>query len=1100
MIILFEENEQKFDSLGLGVLTSATRCEVEEKLNDKFEVVMDYPVNGENYAKLTQQRIIFCKPNPYDNYQPFRIYSISKPLNGIVTINAQHISYDMIGLPVTSVNGKTLLETLTQIQNEYYEDPNDDTKSRKYGVIKGLKNPFVLSTDITSPKSFKTTQPYNMRALLMGGDNSILSVYKAEVKFDKFNVRILAKRGSDRGFQIRYGKNMTELTQESSDEELCDGIYPYYHSESSSEETQSSDTFKQVYIVGSKPFQDGWLSYTDGGQPYHPIDETPVQIASKGDHNGEVYSWNDSTQRYVKRIYNEQITLIQGIMEPEWMSIDWTKIPRVVCVAKKRGYFKKTTDTDWGDIKSVGDTILDESILGGNIASSMIMCFSEVIPTASESTTETVSSVVHVELDNPIMWLDKTDARNMKHHKVLPVDLTSEFNSSDTDDNSGPTQELLKSKAEKYITEHDIGKLKTTITVSFIDLSRADGYSNIEPLEKVMLGDNVKVIYEDLGVNEYLRVISTKYNALNDSYISIELGVKKDKLSNDAVQTGDNVSSLTNDVGYADVTTVKKLIADTVTANYIEAKSAKLSKAQLEYLSVQKVECSGIIEASQFTLDKLVAKLLISDEAKIAKTLTAGEIKVSGDIDIKSGQIYIRDKGDGTVFEVDRQGNMIANSVEITGGALNIGNGAFEVNIDGDLFAQNAYIKGHIDADSGSIANFTISENYLYSGEIGKQNSVMLSSGYFTDIPELANGDDRTWAFLAGNSLGITVDGILYANKVVVSGGETTGEEEKRHTFELNDSGMSAQNIKLSGTIEANGAKIAGFSIEDYIDEYSDNKITAIHYGTFGQNGSVYISPGYGGNLDVSGNRNYSWAFSAGSNFGVTTNGDIYANSGHIGPLDITSDNMIFKDGTEIENAVINIASKPTEYWGEQYYFGAPYLFARTARFDLAYVSSFFEHTLNPIFLYMDGDGVHFKQNYVDKTDMSLNTTYIGSIGIDEIYKIPTIDGISYDKYTKKYSKYDDFNNDSGRRLYNPKWKYKEIDVGSSGSSISLTDDRHIYAAHASIIGEPPGSSWESVPLILTYISNDKKTLYLRVRNSAGSNVSAKVALMYLIS
>ena len=52
MIILFDENELLFQSLGLGLLSDAKSCIVKEGLNDSFELEMQYPLTGSNFSKL----------------------------------------------------------------------------------------------------------------------------------------------------------------------------------------------------------------------------------------------------------------------------------------------------------------------------------------------------------------------------------------------------------------------------------------------------------------------------------------------------------------------------------------------------------------------------------------------------------------------------------------------------------------------------------------------------------------------------------------------------------------------------------------------------------------------------------------------------------------------------------------------------------------------------------------------------------------------------------------------------------------------------------------------------------------------------------------
>lgn len=770
MIILFEENETEFANLGLGILRDAISCVVKESLNDEFTLSMEYPAKGSNFDKIKENRIIYCKPNPYDNAQAFRINSISKVINGTVTIDAVHISYDTNSIPVKAFSATSLQDVILKIQN---------------GSV--VHNPFILTSDIMYSRTYKTTAPYNLRALMLGDEDSIATKYNAEFKFDNYHIYILAKRGADRGAVVRYGHNMTDINHTQTTDLLYNGVYPYYHTETEKTESTSSDEFKQVYIVGSKPFQDGWLSYTKDGEPYHPMDTSPVQVATEGDYYQKVYCWNEIYNVYQEKVYNEMVSLVQGVIEPTWISIDWSKFPKIVCRANKNGYFKKSTDTDWGTLKGVGDIVFEGSILNTSTMENMVLYYSEVIPTNTTSENTETSEIVDVQLDDPIMWVETDSAKAMKHNRILMLDLTSEFDEA-------PTKERLKSKAQEYIIKNKIGTIKHSTTLSFVDLSKTSDHSENENLDHVEIGDSVKVIYEDIGVSTSLRVISTEYDAILGRYNSVELGEKEDKMSSSTVQNGDGVSALTNDVGYASVTTVNKLIADTVNANYIQALNAKLSKAQISQLEVERIDVKGIIEASQFTIDSLVAKLLVADNAEIKDTLTAGNIKVAGDISIKSGSIDIY-SDEGTEFRVDREGNVTANSMAITGGTLNIGDGMFEVTNDGIMSARAAQIEGTIVANDGQIGGFAISSDpykQIHYNNLNDSNSVIVSPGIKGELG-LVND---TWAFAAGKKFGVTINGKLYA-----------------------------KDAELSGKIIANGGKLANFVI-------NENSISTVIEGT----------------------------------------------------------------------------------------------------------------------------------------------------------------------------------------------------------------------------------------------------------------------------
>ena len=666
MIILFKENETKFDSLGIGVLKDATKCSVSETLNDSFELELEYPIFGQNYSEIKIDTIIYSKSSPNSNYQPFRVYSISKPLNGLVTIHAFHISYDMNGIIIGPISEGNLQSTLSKLESESL-----------------LPHQFKFYSNIQSTKTFKTTGHYNLRALLFGSEESILESYKLEIKFDNFNVYLLERRGSDRNAEIRYGKNMTELEHEFTHDLLYNYVYPYYHKETSSQgTTTTSGQFKQAYIVGDRPLQDGWLSFEENGEAYHPVDEAPVQIATEGDYYQKVFTWDTNRQKYKERLVDQQVTLVDGVMEPEWIEIDWSGLASslIVVKARKAGYFKSATDSEY-KYANVGEIVFTGSIR--TITENLILNYSEVIPPTESELNDVETSVTHTELSTKLLKVDTELANRMTFNRILNLDLTDEF-----EDDEEVNDETLTAKALKFIKENKIGQYKYNTTVSFADLSQTNENVIYKDLDKVELGDTIKIVYEAMDINVELRVISTVYDPILDRYSSIELGDKSDSISSSSVQTGDNISSLTNDKGFADDKRVSTIISKTVTADFIEATNAKLSKAQIEDLQTARIKVTGLLEASQAEIDRLVAKMLIAENAVIKKTLEAGEIKVSGDIEVKSGEISIASEDGSKVFRVDREGNLYANS---------------------------ATIQGRIEASEGHIGGFEINQNAIWN-------------------------------------------------------------------------------------------------------------------------------------------------------------------------------------------------------------------------------------------------------------------------------------------------------------------------------------------------------------------------------------------------
>lgn len=98
--VLYKANATDFSTYGIGTLTETTSCKVTEERNGAFECVLQYPSSGYLYKEIKKERIIKAKPNDTKSPQAFRIYKISTPINGLITVYAQHISYDLSDVAV----------------------------------------------------------------------------------------------------------------------------------------------------------------------------------------------------------------------------------------------------------------------------------------------------------------------------------------------------------------------------------------------------------------------------------------------------------------------------------------------------------------------------------------------------------------------------------------------------------------------------------------------------------------------------------------------------------------------------------------------------------------------------------------------------------------------------------------------------------------------------------------------------------------------------------------------------------------------------------------------------------------------------------------
>ena len=230
MIILYEYTETAFTNNGLGCLNDATSCVVKETLNGEYELEIEYPVNGIHYSDIQLRRIILAKPNSYDQTQPFRIYSISKPIGGLVTVNAEHISYDMSGLPVRGA-----LEHYAWYVNDVFEHIRNNSV---------YPCPFTFSSDITEEKKdISLSKPRSVKAFL-GTEEGLLSLFGGEWEFDRYKAVLHKQRGQNRGVSIEYGKNLTDVTQDEKCSEMYTAVYPYYYQEDDGLQRLDDDVVK----------------------------------------------------------------------------------------------------------------------------------------------------------------------------------------------------------------------------------------------------------------------------------------------------------------------------------------------------------------------------------------------------------------------------------------------------------------------------------------------------------------------------------------------------------------------------------------------------------------------------------------------------------------------------------------------------------------------------------------------------------------------------------------------------------------------------------------------------------------------------------------
>lgn len=217
---LYSKTETTFETYGICPLIDALECTVTERRNEEFELDMVYAKEGRFVNEITADRIILA--DPYDGAEtpePFRIVNIEYDMDGNYDIHAEHISYQANNI---------IIGKFTK-SNKY---PKLLLEAVVHDHLKSASCPFTFGSNIGTDanRTIKTDKPMSLRTVIGGTEGSIIDMFGGELKFERYVIRVLRERGSDKGVRIAYGKNLTGLKYEIDTSEVVTGVVAYYAS------------------------------------------------------------------------------------------------------------------------------------------------------------------------------------------------------------------------------------------------------------------------------------------------------------------------------------------------------------------------------------------------------------------------------------------------------------------------------------------------------------------------------------------------------------------------------------------------------------------------------------------------------------------------------------------------------------------------------------------------------------------------------------------------------------------------------------------------------------------------------------------------------
>ncbi len=209
MINLYDKNCKDFHNNGICSLKDTTKCEVTEELNGQLTVSFEYP-KGCKYSNIIDNDMIIKCDTGANEKQLFRIKKYKENLISI-TAKPQHISYDLIDNSLDDVFPQNL-----------------DGSSALDWMLSRTQYPhsFLSYSNITKVSSARYVRKNPIQAIVGDIDNSFVKIWGGELERDNFTIKMLQQRGEDRGYRIKYKKNLTGVEFSKDDSSVITRLRP----------------------------------------------------------------------------------------------------------------------------------------------------------------------------------------------------------------------------------------------------------------------------------------------------------------------------------------------------------------------------------------------------------------------------------------------------------------------------------------------------------------------------------------------------------------------------------------------------------------------------------------------------------------------------------------------------------------------------------------------------------------------------------------------------------------------------------------------------------------------------------------------------------
>lgn len=188
MIQIYEKGNTDFVYNGESVLMPE-KCTLNAKLNDAWEMTLIHPLDEDERWKHIKEEAVICAPTFMGEEQLFRIYDVEKTEEEVIA-KAHPIFFDsakdcfLMDVRPDGKNGQQAL-SIMMAGSKYKGESDITTGSTAYFVRRNL-----------------------MDALNGEDSPTFVQRWGGEILYDNYKVIINERAGSDRGTEVRYGKNI----------------------------------------------------------------------------------------------------------------------------------------------------------------------------------------------------------------------------------------------------------------------------------------------------------------------------------------------------------------------------------------------------------------------------------------------------------------------------------------------------------------------------------------------------------------------------------------------------------------------------------------------------------------------------------------------------------------------------------------------------------------------------------------------------------------------------------------------------------------------------------------------------------------------------